>query len=348
MKRNVILFFLLSIALLGATPDFLSFRLMLTQVGLFVNNTVEIGGDFTITNNSLEDWTYMFEYPIIGNIWVDEQEPPFYYFDLWTWVTIPANGSVTYQIGGGGIPYVPGLHTAKARLFYNPAWQEPVGNTIDFSLDETLTEINDVTWNLLLTEVGANYLAARMNMANENNYNWQREFPFATIARLSVDGVPPDVTCDPFPHLEYLAPHQDRAMELGYAAPADFSPGYHTAQINLLTPDPVPVGPVLTFYVQGSAVGDVPAPAFTAKLSPNPISDATSLELESPDPGQLSISLYNLKGQKILSRSGLSLRQGLNEWQWKALVNEQLPAGIYLLRLDSGGHSSQLKAMLLP
>ncbi|MBW6514155.1 MAG: hypothetical protein K0B87_05305 [Candidatus Syntrophosphaera sp.] len=234
MKRITIPIFILAFALLCATPDFLSFRLMLTDLGVYPSGDVRIGGDFTITNNSDTEWAYMFEYPIIGNIWVDEIEPPFYYFDLWTWVIIPPFESVTYAIGGGGISCGTGLHTARARLFYNPGWQEPVGNTINFSLDQTLTEVTDITWNLQLTEIGANYLSARMNMANENNYNWQREFPFATLAKLSVDGVPPNVACDPFPHLEYLAPHQARDMELGYVSPADFSPGYHTAQINVL------------------------------------------------------------------------------------------------------------------
>ncbi|MBW6513233.1 MAG: T9SS type A sorting domain-containing protein [Candidatus Syntrophosphaera sp.] len=114
-----------------------------------------------------------------------------------------------------------------------------------------------------------------------------------------------------------------------------------------ITPDPVPVGPVLTFYIQGAAAEDVSAPAFTAKITPNPISDATSLKLDTPNPGQLSLSLYNFKGQKILSRSGLDLRQGANVWQWKELVSEKLPAGIYLLRLDAGGRATHLKAMVL-
>ena len=339
---------LLSCAVLSATPDYLSFRLMLTDLQVQGTGELILSGDFTLTNNSDADWTYMFLYPQIGLIWMDEQDPPWMYFDLWTWVIVTAQGSVTYQINGGGYPCGPGTHTARARLFYTPGNQEAVGNTITFSLDQTLTQISDVTWNLSLTELGANYLNGRLSMTNANIYPWQREFPLVNIARLAVDGSIGDASCTPFPHFEYLAPSQERAIDVSYVAQSDFTPGDHTAQIMLLTPDPLPVGPVLTFHVQGTTVDDAAAPAFRAELFPHPLRPSSMLRLTSPQAGSADLALYNLKGQQVLFKPGLPLKEGENSWNWSSLAGRDLTPGIYMLRLKSPAGSSSRKLIVMP
>jgi hypothetical protein len=340
--------FLLCFTLLGATPDFLSFNLMLTDVYITTWNAVETTGEFTITNHSDEMWSYMFEYPLIGNIWVDETEPPFMYFDLWTWVHIPPHDSLTWEIGGGGIPIGDGYHTAKARLFYSPVNQEPVGNTVTFSLDLTLTDIGNVTWGLALDEVGSNSIDATVTMLNDNNYPWQLEFPYAEIAVLAVDGVPQAITPTPQPHLEYLAPHQHRSFNLSYLSDGDFTPGDHTVQICALAPDPVFLGPVLTFHVQGSSTDDEISQSFAVQLVPNPISDSSILRIDSPASDTMSLCIFNLRGQKIATYSGISVKKGSNTLNWQELAGKPLASGVYLVRLAYNGINQYIKVMVSP
>lgn len=69
-------------------------------------------------------------------------------------------------------------------------------------------------------------------------------------------------------------------------------------------------------------------------IFPNPFARDTELRWDAPKPGFTTISVYNLRGQKLFSES-MNLAAGAQSYK---LQTESLPAGIYFLRLQSGTH----------
>ena len=67
-------------------------------------------------------------------------------------------------------------------------------------------------------------------------------------------------------------------------------------------------------------------------IAPNPFATSTELRWVTSQPGLTTISLYNIRGQRLLQES-LSLPGGPQTYSLQA---SSLPAGIYFLRLQSG------------
>jgi hypothetical protein len=351
MKYLILVLILMELSLLAAQPAELSFRLELTRMQQISGN-LYLEGDLSLTNTSAATWSYTFLYPQIGMIWLDEQEPSFYYFEWPTTVAIPPLETCVVPIVGGGNPGGPGLHIARARLFYDPYNQIPVGNWVTLSLDSLRMEIPDLDWQLQLGEVGPSHLSAQLILFNDSIYAWQRQFPYASVAVLAVDGVFPPFTPDPDPHLEYLAPHQHRTLELLHynqvdGTVTDFLPGDHSVQAWVLTPEPVAVGDPVTFHVQGSAAGDPLAPPLSLEFCPNPCSDEGWLRIQIPVAQSCRIDLYNLRGQLLSSLPPARLAKGLNAIPWNDLAPSGLPSGVYLVRVRSGIFANSAKVLLV-
>jgi hypothetical protein len=351
MKYLILVLALAELSLLAAQPVELSFHLELTYMQELGGNLL-LGGDFAITNTSASTWSYTFVYPQIGLIWLDEQEPPFYYFDWPTTVVIPPQETFVAEIGGGGVPCGPGLHIARSRLFYTPFDQIPVGNWVTLSTDSLRTEIADLDWQLQLGEVGPDYLTANLILFNDSVYAWQRQFPYATVALLAVDGNFNPFTPDPDPHLEYLAPHQHRTLDLLHynqvdGTVTDFLPGDHSVQAWVLTPEPVAVGDPVAFHVQGSVTDDSLAPPLSLDFCPNPCSGEGWLRIKSPVAQSCRIDLFNLRGQLLSSHPLPRLAKGLTEIPWNDLAPSGLPSGVYLLRVRSGIFANSAKVLLV-
>ena len=84
---------------------------------------------------------------------------------------------------------------------------------------------------------------------------------------------------------------------------------------------------------------------FTAKLYPNPIQLSTILEINLPDAGTLRAELYNNVGQKIATIFSGNLTRGKHSIPLTDKIYN-LPAGIYLLKLQSSGKPIPLKLVI--
>ena len=90
----------------------------------------------------------------------------------------------------------------------------------------------------------------------------------------------------------------------------------------------------------GSAAVDPQAPgAQISDLScrPNPFRAGTSFEFSLREPGPVSLSVYNLRGQRVAVLGEDGCRgSNLLQWDGRDSAGQELPAGIYLYRLEAG------------
>jgi hypothetical protein len=98
----------------------------------------------------------------------------------------------------------------------------------------------------------------------------------------------------------------------------------------------------------GSANGTSPAPANqatiqamnetgTAAILPNPFLAGTRIVYRTPHATRLDAAIFDVSGQKIFGWPSLQLAAGSHELQWdgRSFSGSKVPAGVYLLRLES-------------
>lgn len=343
MKPLLVLMLVLLTAALAAVPGYLSFELQLTNVIVYPP-WVDVLGVLTITNNGTADWVFQSIYAHMAEIHIDGQHGSIGWYEWPFYLCLPPQQSVSIDVMGENSNLAPGVHTAQAYLFYSPSSQEAVGNIVNFSSDQVLDEVADLNWSLQTNEIGADYVSATLTAANPSDYLWKRQFPYFTVTSLGFDGQIPQNPGDPDPHFEVIGPHNHKTFDLLHFADAPFTNGYHSVQAYAYVSDswPVAVGEPVVFQV-GSALEDESAPALTLQISPNPLRDDSLLTLFSPQKTSLELSVYNLRGQRILSKTGLQARSGRNDWPLNSILEERLPAGIHLLKVSGSGFSTTVK-----
>ena len=107
---------------------------------------------------------------------------------------------------------------------------------------------------------------------------------------------------------------------------------------------------VARIWDSSEAEAEIPSPALDlilGKASPNPFSDSTSLEMESKNPLSATISIHNIKGQKLASWQQ-NLPQGNSQitWNGRDSQGDKAAPGIYLISLSAPGHLLSAKVLL--
>ncbi len=94
----------------------------------------------------------------------------------------------------------------------------------------------------------------------------------------------------------------------------------------------------------------IPSPAMDlilGKASPNPFSDSTSLEIQSKNPLSATISIHNIRGQKLASwRQNLPQGNSQITWNGRDAQGDKAAPGIYLISLSAPGHLLSAKVLL--
>lgn len=77
---------------------------------------------------------------------------------------------------------------------------------------------------------------------------------------------------------------------------------------------------------------------------PNPFNPATSIKYSVPQDGPVSLAVYNILGEKILTLVNQNMSAGNYEVKFDA---SHYASGIYFYRLDAGIYSSMKKMILM-
>lgn len=104
-------------------------------------------------------------------------------------------------------------------------------------------------------------------------------------------------------------------------------------------------------YAPPVAAGDPAAPALITELKvyPNPCNPRAGISFKLEAAGPTEIAVYNLKGQKVRALLNESASAGRHTLAWDGRDDRgnSLSAGVYLIRLRSGGEARSVKVALV-
>lgn len=115
--------------------------------------------------------------------------------------------------------------------------------------------------------------------------------------------------------------------------------GEHTVRCHVASSDSISYDATWTVQI-GTQVQDAMSPALNAidlHVSPNPFLGSLAINCELKSDQQISLEIYNLKGQKVKNLVSAFHKAGdlSVNWDGKNSNGQVLPAGIYLLKLQS-------------
>jgi hypothetical protein len=82
---------------------------------------------------------------------------------------------------------------------------------------------------------------------------------------------------------------------------------------------------------------------------PNPFNPVTTIRYDIPEDGFVNITIYDLVGRQVKALLNSSQTAGHRSIQWNATNNagQQVPAGVYLYRIEAGEFRQTKKMVLL-
>ncbi len=105
-------------------------------------------------------------------------------------------------------------------------------------------------------------------------------------------------------------------------------------------------GPVSVTIAEGEEQDDTPDVSFVTAFSsvyPNPFNPMTTISYSLTKDGMVSFTMFNLKGRKV-GETTVHGHEGSNTLTWNA---EDLPSGLYFIRMNTDGLQETRKVMLL-
>jgi hypothetical protein len=89
--------------------------------------------------------------------------------------------------------------------------------------------------------------------------------------------------------------------------------------------------------------------AYQLNNFPNPLSRSTTITYSVPQPGKVSLKIYDVLGRPVKTLINTEVQAGAYIIHWN--VNDEkgnaVPAGVYLLRIQAGDHSETKKLMII-
>ncbi len=87
-----------------------------------------------------------------------------------------------------------------------------------------------------------------------------------------------------------------------------------------------------------------PSQLFASQNHPNPFNAATSIHYILPEQGEVTLTICNIRGQKVATLFDGMQEAGEHTITWDAA---EFPSGVYFARLEAGEHSENIKMVLL-
>jgi hypothetical protein len=141
----------------------------------------------------------------------------------------------------------------------------------------------------------------------------------------------------------------------------DKNVGFHLDITSNLDPPGPPVAsskegkdiPVVFKVNAGDNPGDVGGSALPKEFNvgqnyPNPFNPSTTIEIALPNDGEVSVTAYNVLGQKVRTLVNGNLRAGIVRVQWDGTADngEKVASGVYFLRVSAPGNMVTIKTLL--
>ncbi len=79
-------------------------------------------------------------------------------------------------------------------------------------------------------------------------------------------------------------------------------------------------------------------------IFPNPFNDQTTIQVSLPDPSELSVSIYNLAGQRIASLHEGQHSEGIHNFNFNG---KNISTGIYFINVLVPGKMNEIKKIVL-
>jgi len=82
---------------------------------------------------------------------------------------------------------------------------------------------------------------------------------------------------------------------------------------------------------------------------PNPFNPITEIRFSLPQPENVSLEIYNIKGQKVITLLEKEMQAGTHtiNWDGKNYNGEEVASGVYFYRIKAGEFSETKKMLLL-
>jgi len=98
--------------------------------------------------------------------------------------------------------------------------------------------------------------------------------------------------------------------------------------------------------------GIIPVIPEAYKLSqnyPNPFNPSTRIDFQTPEDGQVDISIYNIRGQEVITLKSEFMQAGYGSLIWNGTDHSgvMLPTGIYFVKMEAVNYRTTRKMMLL-
>ncbi|MFQ6673172.1 MAG: T9SS type A sorting domain-containing protein [Fidelibacterota bacterium] len=96
-------------------------------------------------------------------------------------------------------------------------------------------------------------------------------------------------------------------------------------------------------------IAEVPRRFILRQNYPNPFNPVTTINFDLPNDGVVSLTVYNLLGQKVATLTNDFRRAGRHTvtWDGRNDLGQAVSTGVYLYRIDAGGDFSATKKMIL-
>lgn len=114
--------------------------------------------------------------------------------------------------------------------------------------------------------------------------------------------------------------------------------------ITEITPAFIPGGIIYNPLGVEEEPGQAPGVFYLAQNYPNPFNAQTTISYSLPETGPVTLTIYNILGQKVATLFDGIQTSGEHRVVWDA---KNQPSGIYFTRLESGDHKSSSQMLLL-
>jgi len=89
---------------------------------------------------------------------------------------------------------------------------------------------------------------------------------------------------------------------------------------------------------------DLPMATGLNSIYPNPFNPVAQIEFSLAEAGKVQISVYNVKGQKVVELLNSELDSGSHKITWQA---DQSPSGLYFVKMTASGTEQIQKVILM-